>query len=53
MASKHGHIQVLEVNNVVLRPLLVYLDFVCVCCIHTIVRMVVCVGCMEGSHPYL
>lgn len=50
VASKHGHIQVLEVNNVVLRPLLGYLDFVCVYCIHTIVRMVVW-GEVHGGVP--
>lgn len=39
MASKHDHIQALEVNAMVLSSFLGSLDFPCVCCIHTTVRI--------------
>lgn len=53
VASKHSHTQVLEVNNMVLRAFLGYLDFPCVCCIHTAVRMVGGRGALMGpSHIY-
>lgn len=38
--SNHNHVHVLEVNSVALRSFHGYLDFLCVCCIHTTVRTV-------------
>lgn len=53
VASKHNHIQVLEVNSMVLRPFLGYLDFPVFAAFTPLVGMVGGRGARIGpSHIY-